>query len=119
MKAFEIGSGIDSDDRNFLRRLVDRLAQRLELRRRDHNRGGLFGDCVLEDRNLAVDVSLGLRAEFGDLDAEILCGLAGAGEHDLPVARRGVLDDDRDCDGVSGVRWHAEGSECENRGRDK
>src|SRR5208337_4662852 len=92
----------------FLRRLVDRLAERLELGRRDDDRGGLSADRVLEDRNLAVDVSLGLRAEFGDLDAEILAGLAGAGEHDLPEARRRVLDDDRNGRLVGGVARRAD-----------
>ena len=103
MKAFEVRRGVDADDRHFLRRLVDRLAERLELGRGDDDRGGLFGDRVLEDRDLAVDVGLGLRAEFGDLDAEILAGLAGAGEHDLPIARGRVLDDDRDGRLVGGV----------------
>ena len=96
MKDFEFGGRVDADDRHLLRRLVDRLAQRLKLGRGDNDRRGLFGHRVLEDSNLAVDVSLGLGAEFGDLDAEILAGLTGAGEHDLPVARGGVLDDDRD-----------------------
>src|SRR5208283_699378 len=97
---------------------VNRLAERLELRWRDDDRGGLFADRVLEDRNLAVDVGLGLRAEFGDVDAEILAGLAGAGEHDLPVARRGILDDDRDRD-VGGVARRAERGERREGGSDK
>ena len=38
----------------------------------------------------------GLGAEFRHVDVEVLGGLAGAGEHDLPVGRGRVLDDDRD-----------------------
>ena len=62
----------------------------------------------------------GLRAEFGDVDAEILAGLAGAGEHDLPVARGGVLDDDRNGRFVGGVARRADdGGERRKSGGDK
>ena len=72
------------------------LPSALNCGRRDHDGGGLAGDGVLEDRDLAVDVGFGLGAELRHVDAEILAGLAGAGEHDLPVEGRGVLDDDGD-----------------------
>jgi hypothetical protein len=60
--------GIDADDRHFLGGFVDRLAERLEFGRRDDDRGGLLGDSVLEDRNLAVDVGLRLCAQLGNVD---------------------------------------------------
>ncbi len=59
---------------------IDRLAERLGFGRRDDDGGGIAGDGVLEDRDLAVDVGFGLRAEFRHVDAEILAGLAGAGQ---------------------------------------
>ena len=71
------------------------LAERLELGRRDDDGGRLAGDRVLQDRNLAVDVGFRLCAELRHLDAEVLAGLTGAGEHDLPVEGGRVLDDDR------------------------
>src|SRR5438270_844685 len=81
----------EADDLHGLGGLVDRLAERGALGRRDHDGGGLGGDGVLEDRDLAVDVGLGLGAELGHLDAEVLPGLAGAGQHDLPVEGGRVL----------------------------
>ena len=95
-EGLRVGRRIDADDRHFLRRFVDRFAERLELGRRDDDRGGLLGDGVLEDRNLAGDVGFRLGAEFWDFDAEVFAGLARARQHDLPVSRRGVLDDDRE-----------------------
>ena len=58
-------------------------------------RGRLAGNRVLEDRNLAVDVRFRLGAELRHGDPEVLAGLAGAGEHDLPIGRGRILDDDR------------------------
>ena len=108
---------IDADDRHLLRCFIDRLAERLELGRRDDDRSRLFGDGVLEDRNLAVDVGLGLGAELRNLDAEVLASLARAGQHDLPIVRCGVLDDDRDGRLVSGVSRRAErGGHGDGRG---
>ena len=118
-EGLRIGGGVDADDRHLLGGFVDRLAERLELGRRDDDRGRLFGDGVLEDRNLAVDVGLGLGAELGNVDAEILAGLAGAGQHDLPIERRRVLDDDRDGRLVGGVTRRAQGGERDQRGGDK
>ena len=117
VKALESAAEFDADDRHLLRRFVDRLAERLELGRGDDDRGRLFGDGVLEDRNLAVDVRLGLGAELRNLDAEVLASLARAGQHDLPIVRCGVLDDDRDRRLVSGVSRRAErGGHGDGRG---
>ena len=102
MNAFEFGRRIDADDLDLLGGFVDRLAERGELGRRNDDGGRIAGDGVLEDRNLAVDVGFRLGAEFRHVDAEVLAGLAGAGEHDLPVERRGVLDDDRNGRRVGG-----------------
>jgi hypothetical protein len=68
---------------------------------------GFSSDGVLEDRNLAGNVRFGLGTELGNLDAEILARLAGSGEHDVPVERGCVFDDDRDC-GLGGVTRRAE-----------
>ena len=51
------------------------LPSALNSRRRDHDGGGLAGDGVLKDADLAVDVGFRLRAEFRHVDAEILAGL--------------------------------------------
>ena len=48
-----VGAGIDADDLDRLGRFGDRLAERRELGRRDDDGGGLAGDRVLEDRDLA------------------------------------------------------------------
>ncbi len=93
-----VGGRVDADDLDRLRGFVDRLAEGRELRRRDHDGGRLLRHGVLEDRDLPVDVGLGLRTEFRDLDAEVLAGLACARQHDLPIVRGRVLDDDRDRD---------------------
>ena len=90
-----VGAGVDADDLDLGSGFIDRLAKRLELGRRDDDGGRVAGDGVLEDRDLAVDVGFSLGAEFRHVDAEILAGLAGAGQNDLPVEGRGVLDDDR------------------------
>ena len=106
-----VGGGVDADDLDGLGGLVDRLAERGALGRRDHDGGRLAGDGVLEDRDLAVDVGLGLGAELRHLDAEILAGLAGAGEHDLPVEGGRVLDDD----GNGGLLGVGGGDEADGR----
>ena len=114
-----VGGAVDADDLYRFRGLVDRLAERRELRRRDHDRRRLLGDRVLEDRNLAVDVGLRLRAEFGHLDAKILSGLARAGQHDLPVERSRVLDDDRNGRRRRRNSARSSGGERDQRGGDK
>ena len=59
----------------------------------------------------------GLGAELRNLDAEVLASLARAGQHDLPIVRCGVLDDDRDGRLVSGVSRRAErGGHGDGRG---
>ena len=57
-EGLRVGGRIDADDRHFLRGLIDRLTERLELCGRDDDRRGLLGDGVLEDRNLAGDVRI-------------------------------------------------------------
>jgi hypothetical protein len=90
-----VGAGVDADDLNLGRGFIDRLAKRLELGRGDDDGGRIAGNGVFEDRDLAVDVGLGLCAQFRHVDAEILACLAGAGQDDLPVEGGCVLDDDR------------------------
>ena len=71
------------------------LPERGELGRRDDDCRWFAGDGILEDRNLAVDVGLGLSAELRHVDVEFLARFAGAGEDDLPKERSRVLDNDR------------------------
>ena len=56
----------------------------------------------------------GLRAEFRHVDAEILAGLARAGEHDLPVEGGRVLHDD----GNGGLLGKSGGAEADGCGHE-
>ena len=91
-----VSSRINADNFNFLGRFVDRFAERGELGRRDDNGRRVAGNGVLENRDLAIDVGFGLSAELWNVHAKLLASLAGAGQHNLPVKGRRILDDDRD-----------------------
>ena len=85
-EGLRIGSGVNTYNFDLLGGLVDRLAERSELGRRDDDCRWFAGDGVLKDRDLAIDIGFGLSAELGHGDVEFLACFAGTGENDLPEA---------------------------------
>ena len=90
-----IDFGIDVDDFDLLGGSIDRFAKRGKLRGRDHNRGWVRSNSALEQTDLTVDIGFGLGAELDNVGAKILAGFTRARQHDAPVQRGCVLDDDR------------------------
>ena len=65
---------------DFLGGFIDRLAERGKLRRGDDDSRWVGCDGLFEDADLADYVGFGLCAEFDHVYAEILTGLARAGQ---------------------------------------
>ena len=93
-----IGSGIDCDNNlDRLRRLLDRRSKRARLRGSNDDRRWMRVRRFLEKVDLARNVGLCLGTQCSNVGAQILTCLARASEHGLPVDRRRVFHNDRDC----------------------
>src|SRR5208337_1551090 len=94
-EGLRVGRRVNPDNYDLFGSLVDRLAECGKLCRRDNDSRRFFRYSVLKNRDLAVDVGFGPGTQLRHIDTQVLTGLAGAGEHDLPEEGGSVLNNDR------------------------
>ena len=96
VNALRVGGGVDADDLDRLGSFVDRLAERLELVGEITTAAGLPATAFSRMPIWPLMSDSDCAPSSGTLTPRSLPACAGAGQNDLPVEGRRVLDDDRD-----------------------